>query len=189
MKRIIATLLLIFISILHLNNLFAAINSKLPNNEELPSLKIGENIKDTINTPTDTLKIVEIQDTIINENDSFSIDNFKVYLKQINAPHAHIIYSIAKHESGFRSELFVYNNNLFGMRRPNVRPNKSIQEGQRWAKFEHWTHSVDDFILYMQYTGVSNSSEKQFLNHIDRNYAMRSGYQNTLKKYFQEYID
>lgn len=185
MKRIIAMLLLTFISILYLNNI-VAINTNFKNPNRQPS----KNIKDTTSIESDTLKKIQIkEDTLITEDDSFSIDNFKIYLKQINAPHAHIIYSIAKHECGFRSDLFVNNNNLFGMRRPNVRPNKSIQEGQRWAKFEHWTHSVDDFILYMQYTGILNSSEKQFLNHIDKNYAMRSGYQNTLKKYFQEYID
>lgn len=75
------------------------------------------------------------------------------------------------------------------MRRPNTRPNKSIQQGQRWAKFEHWTHSVDDFILYMQYTGMDDASEQRFLSHIDRNYAMRNGYGQTLKKYYSEYLD
>lgn len=135
----------------------------------------------------DSLKLVV--DTLITIDDSFSVENFKAYLEQIDAPHAHVIYSIAKHESGFRSELFINNNNLFGMRRPNTRPNKSIQQGQRWAKFEHWTHSVDDFILYMQYTGMDDASEQRFLSHIDRNYAMRNGYGQTLKKYYSEYLD
>jgi len=136
----------------------------------------------------DTLNL-KIADTLITVEDSFSIDNFKSYLAQINAPHAHVIYSIAKHESGFRSLLFINNNNLFGMRRPNTRPNKSIQEGQRWAKFQHWTESVDDFILYMEYTGMDEVSEQRFLNHIDHNYAMRVGYGQTLKKYYSEYLD
>lgn len=137
----------------------------------------------------DTTNIKIVTDTLITIDDSFTVENFKAYLAQINAPHAHVIYSIAKHESGFRSHLFVNNNNLFGMMRPNIRPNKSIQEGQRWAKFEHWTHSVDDFILYMEYTGMDDVSEQRFLNHIDRNYAMRIGYGQTIKKYFTEYLD
>ena len=141
-------------------------------------------IDDTVNL---NLKITT--DTLITVDDSFTVDNFKAYLAQINAPHAHVIYSIAKHESGFRSALFLNNNNLFGMMRPNTRPNKSIQEGQRWAKFEHWTHSVDDFILYMQYTGMADATEKRFLNHIDRNYAMRIGYGERLKKYYPEYLN
>lgn len=130
-------------------------------------------------------------DSIINENDSFSIENFKAYLKQINAPHPHILYSIARQESGFRSSLFVSHNNLFGMKRPNIRYNKSIQNGQKWAKFEHWTHSVDDIILWAEWTtngNFSNYSEQQFLRHIDNSYA-HSGYSRVLQKHFQEYID
>jgi hypothetical protein len=130
-------------------------------------------------------------DTIvkIDTSHAFNTENFKAYLKQINAPHAHIIYAIAKQESGFRSTLFKTHNNLFGMTRPNVRTNKSIQNGQKWAKFEHWTHSVDDLILWMSWTTngkYQSFSEQQLLKHIDRSYA-HNGYSNVLKKHFKDF--
>ena len=119
------------------------------------------------NTTEDTTKVEIDTVTKIDTSHTFNIENFKAYLKQINAPHAHIIYAIARQESGFCSTLFKTHNNLFGMKRPNVRENKSIQNGQKWAKFEHWTHSVDDMLLWMEWTtngNVDRYTEQQFLN-------------------------
>lgn len=141
------------------------------------------------NTTDDTTK-VEIDTVVkIDTSHAFNIENFKIYLKQINAPHAHIIYAIARQESGFCSSLFKTHNNLFGMKRPNVRENKSIQNGQKWAKFEHWTHSVDDMVLWMEWTtkgNVDRYTEQQILNHIDKSYA-HNGYSNVIKKHFKEF--
>ncbi len=137
----------------------------------------------------DSCKIQLDTITKIDTSHTFNTENFKAYLKQINAPHAHIIYAIAKQESGFRSTLFKTHNNLFGMTRPNVRTNKSIQNGQKWAKFEHWTHSVDDLILWMSWTTngkYQSFSEQQLLKHIDRSYA-HNGYSNVIKKHFKEF--
>jgi uncharacterized FlgJ-related protein len=139
--------------------------------------------KEPIKIPSDTLKI----DTLINVDDTFSIVNFKKYLEQIGMPHPHVAYSIAKHESHFSSNLFRSNNNLFGMRNPKRRPTLSIQKGDGWAKFQHWTHSVDDFMLYMKFTGTYELTESQFLSRIDSKYANRSGYSKTLRRYFSEY--
>lgn len=177
--------------ILFLATLTAVSYASLTDNRSIPYYPVVKELETKNISIDDSLNLnINVKtDTLISVDDSFTVDNFKAYLAQINAPHAHVIYSIAKHESGFRSDLFVNNNNLFGMRRPNTRPNKSIQQGQRWAKFEHWTHSVDDFILYMEYTGMNEVSEQRFLNHIDRNYAMRIGYGQTIKKYFTEYLD
>lgn len=143
-------------------------------------------VEDSVKIDKDTSNIIK---NVIDTTHHFSIKNFKIYLKQINAPHAHVIYAIARQESGFCSFLFKTHNNLFGMTRPNVRTNKSIQNGQKWAKFHHWTHSVDDMILWIEWTTIgkaNNYSEQQFLKHIDNNYA-HSGYTNVIKKHFKEF--
>jgi uncharacterized FlgJ-related protein len=146
-------------------------------------------------TPTKVLvhfeDSIQHRDTIIDESDSFTIDNLKKYLIQIDAPHPHIIYAIGKQESGYCSFLFKTHNNLFGMTRPNKRTNKSIQNRQKWGKFKHWTHSVDDFIMWAQWTTrgkVKDYNEMQFLNHIDKSYA-HDGYSNVIKKHFDTYLD
>jgi|LauGreDrversion4_2_1035121.scaffolds.fasta_scaffold19892_8 uncharacterized FlgJ-related protein len=151
----------------------------------------NSSVEDSCKTEMDTIIKIDTIPMItkIDTSHDFNTDNFRAYLKQINAPHAHIIYAIAKQESGFRSTLFKTHNNLFGMTRPNVRTNKSIQNGQKWAKFEHWTHSVDDMILWMSWTTngkYESFSEQQLLNHIDRSYA-HNGYSNILKKHFKDF--
>jgi uncharacterized FlgJ-related protein len=143
---------------------------------DLPKIKIEVQ-------PIDTILV----DTLIDIDDTFSVINLKKYLEQIKAPHARVIYSIAKHESHFSSNLFRSHNNMFGMKNPKRRPTLSTHKGDGWAKFEHWTQSIDDFILYMKFTGGYEVSEKQFLAKIDSRYANRSGYSITLRKYFSEY--
>lgn len=135
--------------------------------------------------PIDTIKI----DTLIDANDTFSIINFKKYLEQKEIPHPHVVYAIARHESGFRSSLFMTRNNMFGMRNPGRRPTMSTYRGKGWADFEHWTHAVDDFLMYMQYCGMDKMTESQFLARIDGSYAGKSGYSTRIKKHFYEYQD
>lgn len=137
--------------------------------------------------PIDTIKV----DTLIGIEDTFSIDNFKKYLEQIKIPHPHIVYAIARHESGFRSDLFLATNNMFGMRNPKSRETTSIHKGSGYARFEHWTHSVDDFFLYMKARGLDELSERQIISRLDqpKYYASKAGYGTRIKKHFDEYLD
>ncbi len=140
-----------------------------------------------IEEPKDTIPV----DTLVGIDDSFSINNFKKYLKQIEIPHPHIVYAIASHESGFDSDLFLATNNMFGMRNPKSRQTTSIHKGSGYARFEHWTHSVDDFFLYMKARGLDELTERQFISRLDqpKYYASKAGYGTRIKKHFDEYLD
>ena len=180
--------LFILISLLSFSFIWVG-NNKTNSVNKTPKKMVSQ-YEDTIKVYKDTVKVYK--DTIIDENDAFSISNLKKYLKQINAPHPHVIYAIGKQESGYCSYLFKSHNNLFGMMRPNVRTNKSIQQGQKWAKFHHWTHSVDDFIMWSHWTTngkIHNYNEQQFLRHIDNSYANHNGYSSVIKKHFNGFLD
>lgn len=109
------------------------------------------------------------------------------YILHKNIAHPEVAYAIVRQESNMCSDLFKSNNNLFGMRHPRVRPNKSLGSKKGFAHFEKWQHSVEDYKLYLLFVGGHTMSKQQYLFHLDRSYA-HAGYSNHLDKYFQEYF-
>jgi hypothetical protein len=128
------------------------------------------------------------KDTTIVDSNAFNKELFVKYIIDNDIKHPEVAYAIARHESGFRSRLFVFNKNLFGMKHPGVRPTKSVGRKSGFAHFEKWQHSVDDYKLYLHYVQGHNMSREQYLLHLDRNYA-HVGYSNYLKPHFNEFND
>lgn len=108
------------------------------------------------------------------------------YILEKNISHPEIAYAIVRQESNMCSDLFKSNNNLFGMRHPGVRPSKSLGSKKGFAHFEKWQHSVEDYKLYLEFVNGHTMNRKQYLSHLDRNYA-HVGYSNHLDKYFEEF--
>lgn len=129
----------------------------------------------------DTTEVIPVVDsTKINK------DMLIEYILQSKIAHPEVAYSIIMTESGMCSDLFKSNNNLFGMRHPRVRPNKSLGSKKGFAHFESWQHSVLDYKLYLEFVGGHKMTREQYLSHLDRNYA-HAGYSEYLGKYFKEY--
>ena len=83
---------------------------------------------------------------------SFTYDNFIKYLEYRNVEYIDIMVKQAILETGyFTSLVFTSNNNLFGMRHPRVRPTLSLGSNLNHAKYNHWTDSVEDYILWKEY--------------------------------------
>ena len=57
------------------------------------------------------------------------------YILKKNIQHPEVAYAIVRQESNMCSNLFKTNNNLFGMRHPRVRPNKSLGDKKGFAHF------------------------------------------------------
>jgi len=84
----------------------------------------------------------------------FSISNLKEFL---------ILYGVADDlkdiiirqailETGaFTSNIFKESHNLFGMKHPKVRPTTSLGTNRGHAKYAHWSCSVKDYILWLDY--------------------------------------
>lgn len=51
----------------------------------------------------------------------------------------------------FKSDIFIENNNLFGMKQPSVRPTTATGTNRNHATYEHWTCSVKDYKLWYEY--------------------------------------
>lgn len=108
------------------------------------------------------------------------------YILKKNIQHPEVAYAIVRQESNMCSNLFKTNNNLFGMRHPRVRPNKSLGDKKGFAHFESWQHSVEDYKLYVEFVGGHKMTRAQYLSHIDRSYA-HAGYSTYISKFFDEF--
>jgi len=51
----------------------------------------------------------------------------------------------------FTSDIFLQNNNCFGMRHPRQRETTSNGELNHFATYDHWTNSVKDYALFIKY--------------------------------------
>ncbi len=118
----------------------------------------------------------------------FSPENLKELLILLKAPEPNIIFNQAKLESGwFKSRLFIYQNNLFGMHYPRTRDTYSdryviADNGARVASYGSWQSSVLDLLLYFEYyesRGYSTADYYSFL--VKVGYCEKSVYVNILK--------
>jgi len=82
----------------------------------------------------------------------FSLDNLKEYLKLRQVKNSQVVLRQAALETGwFTSRSFTEYNNLTGMKVPRKRDHAVKRSGYGHAGFDHWTDSIDDYILWQRY--------------------------------------
>lgn len=121
-------------------------------------------------------KAEEALETSKKEVNDFSEENLLSFMKQIKLKHSDIAFSQAVLEtSNFKSKIFLYNNNLFGMKEAKVRGtvNKGTNRGH--AKYDNWRESVIDYLLWQQ-NYANFDDEKEYIKKIDEVYAEDSNY-------------
>lgn len=119
---------------------------------------------------------------IVNDYDKFTPEKFKIYLNELNVPHVDIVYAQSVIETGnFTSNIFKFNNNLFGLKRATQRPTTNKGEDNNHAYYLHWRQSVQDYALYScKY--LSNLNREQYLEYLRKNYAEDPNYINKIKQ-------
>lgn len=126
------------------------------------------------NVKTDFAGIIHRMEIREMKSTTFSMDNLVRYLQLMNAPDAEIMISQFIVETGwFRSKLFTKGNNICGMKLARKRVTTATGVMFGYARYNHWTDSVDDFLLWLQYHGLSNG----YFDHVQRkSYSENSGY-------------
>jgi len=123
---------------------------------------------------------IERTQVIISEQIAFE-DSVKLYIEQLNIAHPEIVFKQARIESGnFTSRVFKENNNMFGMRVPQQRPNLSIGKNRGYAVYKNWQHSVIDYAL-LQSWSYKKLDKDQYLQQLDHSYAEDTLYIQKLK--------
>lgn len=72
----------------------------------------------------------------------------------------------------FKSNIFLDNNNLFGMKHPRQRPTLSKGPNRGHASFNNWQDSVKDYKMWQEYNKLSNLSKDQYIAKLNRIYCM-----------------
>ena len=102
-----------------------------------------------------------------------------------------IVYAQAILESGnFKSKVFKKNNNLFGMKVPKQRKTFAIGKSKKgYAKYDHWTTSVDDYIEWQNYhlKKYSSFSRNDYMALLNRIYSTNNNYVTLLKSIFKNF--
>lgn len=112
-------------------------------------------------------------------------------INEKNIKHPEVVFAQAVIESGhFKSPLFINKNNLFGMKVPKKRETTAVNKGNKgYAKYHSWDSSVDDYLLWQQFT-LKNKSEltkTQYLSLLGKIYAKDKKYISSLKRVMSEH--
>lgn len=101
----------------------------------------------------------------------FNKDEFIQFLKDINIKYPEVVYAQAVIESGFKSKLFINNNNLFGMRVAKSRPTLASEKSGSYAHYANWKESVIDYALYQSYFIRNIDSKEEYIAHLANSYS------------------
>lgn len=114
---------------------------------------------------------------IIEENNKFSEARLREYIITTNIRFPHIVLAQAKLESGnFKSNIFLENNNLFGMKVARKRPTLNKGENHNHAYYDNWKESVLDYAFYQAAFLNSLKTEDAYYAYLSNNYAEDSDY-------------
>lgn len=109
-------------------------------------------------------------------------DSVYNYILELNIQHPEVVLRQARIESGnFKSRVFLENNNMFGMKIPNKRPNMVSGSNRGYAVYNNWQESVIDYALYQVYSG-KNLSKEDYIKMLNNSYAEDTEYLNKLIK-------
>lgn len=126
------------------------------------------------------------------KKDEFSPTNLRLYLQEKKIKHIEIVYAQAILETGeFKSPIFKQNNNLFGMKYVGkskwARKTTAIGEQYNHAKYIHWKHSVDDYLLWQQmFKRTPIETQEQYFKLLGKRYSESSIYVKVLKQIMKE---
>lgn len=119
---------------------------------------------------------------VLREEHSFSEEKLIAEVSKYNCRFAHIIIAQAKIESGgFKSRLFLEQNNCFGFRIAGQRLSLNIGERNGYASFDTWKDCVAEYMLYYSSFLRHIKTEEEYYRYLSENYAGDPLYINKLK--------
>ena len=135
-------------------------------------------------------------DTVYVQTQPFSEEALIDLLRSSNIKYPYIVLAQAKIESGnYTSKVFKENNNLFGMKEPNVRTTTALGTKNSHAYYLDWVSSVYDYAMFQNNRMQGVDSESEYYAKLADGYAADSTYAAVirktvdslkLKKHFQE---
>lgn len=139
-------------------------------NEQLANpIQIGKYVYDTykrLTSPKPEKK--EMQGKL-----PFTEKNLAQELKKQGVMYPDVALAQSMLETGyFKSNIFLDNNNLFGMKHPRQRQTLSKGPNRGHASFDNWQDSVKDYKMWQDYNKLSNLSKDQYITKLNRIYCI-----------------
>jgi hypothetical protein len=129
----------------------------------------------------------------INIDSLFEKNKIEIYLLYFeilenNIQYPDIALAQAILESGYlSSQIFIENNNLFGMRFPERRPTVALSENRGYSVYDCWTDSVKDYKLFQEFLfRRKEKTRDDYFDYLDRIYAEDPNYVPFLKKVIED---
>jgi len=120
--------------------------------------------------------------TLINEKDSFSREKMIVMLHDLNIKFPWIPMAQSMIETGqWKSDIFLENNNLFGMREAKSRITTAIGTNNNHAEYNSWRDSVYDYAFYQSRYLGNIKSESEYYQYLAASYAEDPNYISKVK--------
>ena len=112
----------------------------------------------------------------------FTPEGLKQALYLLGVKNPDIVYKQAVLETKhFTSNIFKENNNLFGMKHPNVRSTTSLGKNRGHAKYANWLDSVIDMTHFQNYYSHRIKKSSDYYKFLDGVYAIDGSYTKKLK--------
>lgn len=122
-------------------------------------------------------------DTVYVEAQPFSEEALIDLLRKTNIKYPYIVLAQAKIESGnYTSKVFKENNNLFGMKEPNLRTTTALGTKNNHAYYTSWISSVYDYAMFQNNRMHGVDSESEYYARLSDGYAADSTYAVVIKK-------
>ena len=122
-------------------------------------------------------------DTVYVQTQPFSEEALIDLLRSSNIKYPYIVLAQAKIESGnYTSKVFRENNNLFGMKEPNVRTTTALGTKNSHAYYLDWVSSVYDYAMFQNNRMQEVDSESEYYAKLADGYAADSTYAAVIKK-------
>lgn len=122
-------------------------------------------------------------DTVYMETIPFSEEALIDLLRKSNIKYPYIVLAQAKIESGnYTSKVFKENNNLFGMKEPNVRTTTALGTKNSHAYYLDWVSSVYDYAMFQNNRMQGVDAESEYYAKLADGYAADSTYAAVIKK-------
>jgi hypothetical protein len=121
--------------------------------------------------------------TLIKDSDEFSQGKMASMMKDLNIKFPWIPMAQSMLETGkWKSDIFVENNNLFGMREAKSRITTAIGTNKNHAEYNSWRESIYDYAFYQSRYLGKIQSEEEYYQYLDASYAEDPSYIKKVKQ-------
>lgn len=122
------------------------------------------------------------------EKEKFTKDKLISELNRLNVKFPHIVMAQSIVETGhFTSDIFLENNNLFGMKEARVRINTASGTSKGHAYYNSWEESVYDYAFYQSRYLGKIKTEEEYFNYLSSSYAEANNYVVLLNEVIERY--